>query len=48
MVNPNFKKFRKAQSEHKSVYLGGNQERGRNDAQYNNRTDTDKSPGAEG
>ncbi|MCQ6274835.1 hypothetical protein JMM81_07605 [Bacillus sp. V3B] len=50
MVNENFDKFRKVQSTHKSEYLDGTQERSRNrnDSQYNNRSDTDKSPGATG
>jgi hypothetical protein len=48
MVNQNFEKFRKIQSEHKSEYLSGTQERDRNDSQYNNRENTDKSPGVTG
>ena len=49
MVNPNFKKFKKVQQEHKSVYLGGeNQQHGLNDHDYNNQENTDKSVGATG
>lgn len=48
MVNQNFEKFRKIQSEHKSEYLGGAQKRDRNGSEYNNRENTDKAPGATG
>lgn len=49
MVNENFNKFRKEQQEHQSVYLGGaNQQRGKNDPEYNNQDNTDKSVGATG
>jgi hypothetical protein len=49
MVNENFNKFRKEQQEHQSVYLGGaNQQRGKNDPEYNNQENTDKSVGATG
>lgn len=50
MVNENFDRFRKAQKEHKGVYLGDTQEGkpGLNDAEYNNQSITDKSPGATG
>lgn len=50
MVNENFDRFRKAQKDHKGIYLGGTQEEkpGLNDEQYNNQSITDKSPGATG
>jgi hypothetical protein len=49
MVNENFNKFKKEQQEHQSVYLGGaNQQRGKNDPEYNNQDNTDKSVGATG
>ncbi|MEH7253643.1 MULTISPECIES: hypothetical protein [Bacillaceae] len=49
MVNVNFKKFKKVQQEHKSTYLGGdNQPYGVNDPEYNNQDNTDKSVGATG
>lgn len=49
MVNENFNKFRKEQQEHQSVYLGGaNRQRGKNDPEYNNQENSDKSVGATG
>jgi hypothetical protein len=49
MVNENFNKFRKEQQDHQGVYLGGtNQQRGKNDPEYNNQENTDKSVGATG
>jgi hypothetical protein len=49
MVNENFNKFRREQQEHPSVYLGGaNKQRGKNDPEYNNQDNTDKSVGATG
>jgi hypothetical protein len=49
MVNLNFDKFIKIQDKHEGQYLGGeNQPEGKNDKEYNNRRNSDKSPGAEG
>jgi hypothetical protein len=49
MVNENFNKFRREQQEHQSVYLGGaKKQRGKNDPEYNNQDNTDKSVGATG
>ncbi|WP_161487117.1 hypothetical protein [Neobacillus mesonae] len=48
MINPDFDKFRKVQKKHEPEYLGNdrNQKPGLNDRDYNNQSDTDKSPGA--
>ncbi|NRD76363.1 hypothetical protein HPT25_02530 [Bacillus sp. BRMEA1] len=48
MVNENFYSFKRSQR--KGTYLGSeNRERARvNDEEYNNQSDTDKSPGATG
>ncbi|MCM3691565.1 hypothetical protein [Neobacillus niacini] len=49
MVNENFNKFKKEQEHHQGVYLGGaNQQRGKNDPEYNNQDNTEKSVGATG
>jgi hypothetical protein len=49
MVNENFDKFKTEQQKHEGVYLGGaNQQRGKNDPEYNNQSITDKSVGATG
>ena len=50
MVNENFDKFRKVQQEHQGKYPGSdqNQQPGLNDREYNNQSNTDKSPGATG
>ncbi len=47
MVNYNFEKFRKIQSQHKSEY-GGARSRAGNKNAYNTQENTDKSPGATG
>jgi len=47
LVNYNFEKFRKIQSQHKSEY-GGERGRGSNKDDYNTQENTDKSPGATG
>jgi hypothetical protein len=48
MVNENFDKFKKEQQKHQSVYLGGDDQPGKNDPEYNNQEITDKAPGATG
>jgi hypothetical protein len=48
MVNENFDKFKKEQQKHQSVYLGGDDQPGKNDPVYNNQEITDKAPGATG
>jgi hypothetical protein len=50
VVNENFDKFNKIQQEHQSEYIGspGKQKPGVNDPEYNNQSNTDKSPGATG
>jgi hypothetical protein len=49
MVNENFNKFKKEQQNHQSAYLGGaNQQRSKNNSEYNNQDNTDKSAGASG
>ncbi|MFZ3588458.1 hypothetical protein ACOI1C_04085 [Bacillus sp. DJP31] len=50
MVNQDFEKFNKLQKEHKSSYLGSDKphKQASNDPDYNNNSDTDKSPGATG
>ena len=48
MTNKNTDLFKKIQLAQKSEYIGGPQERGLNDSDYNNGGNTDKSPGAEG
>ena len=49
MVNENFNKFKKEQQNHQSAYLGGaNQQRSKNNSEYNNQDNTDKSVGATG
>jgi hypothetical protein len=50
VVNENFDKFRKVQQEHQGKYPGSdqNQQPGLNDREYNNQSNTDKSPGATG
>ncbi|MEH7119847.1 hypothetical protein V7128_20860 [Neobacillus vireti] len=50
MVNENFDKFRKVQREHQGKYIGSDQngQPGLNDRDYNNQSNTDKSPGATG
>lgn len=51
MVNQDFDKFKEVQESHQAEYIGSdksNQKHGINDAEYNNRTDTDKSVGATG
>ncbi|MFD0049653.1 hypothetical protein ACFVHQ_10030 [Actinomycetes bacterium NPDC127524] len=51
MVNQDFSKFNKIQQKHKSYSGDGtndHQERGMNDESYNNRSETDQAPGAEG
>lgn len=48
LVNENFEKFRKAQRDHKSEYLAGTHNNGRNKSSYNTQENTDKAPGATG
>lgn len=50
MVNQNFKKFSKLQQEHQSDYIGSDRphKQTANDQDYNNNSDTDKSPGLTG
>ncbi|WP_160722334.1 hypothetical protein [Bacillus sp. USDA818B3_A] len=50
MVNENFDKFREVELKHQGKYIGSdkNQQPGLNDREYNNQSNTDKSPGATG
>ncbi|WP_142384077.1 hypothetical protein [Neobacillus cucumis] len=50
VVNENFDKFRKVELKHQGTYIGSdkNQQPGLNDRDYNNQSNTDKSPGATG
>jgi hypothetical protein len=50
VVNENFDQFRKVELKHQGKYLGSdkNQQPGLNDREYNNQSNTDKSPGATG
>ncbi|MBM7651898.1 hypothetical protein [Neobacillus cucumis] len=50
MVNENFDQFRKVELKHQGKYIGSdkNQQPGLNDPEYNNQSNTDKSPGATG
>jgi hypothetical protein len=50
VVNLNHDKFRQVQEQHQSKYLGSDkkQKPGLNDPEYNNQSNTDKSPGATG
>jgi hypothetical protein len=50
MVNENKERFNKVQEKHQGEYLGTdrNQMPGLNDRDYNNQSNTDKSPGATG
>lgn len=50
MVNENFKQFRKSLEKHQGEYIGSDRRQRTeiNDPEYNNRRNTDKSPGAAG
>jgi hypothetical protein len=50
MVNLNFDRFNKIQKQHKSTYIGTEDQyqKGKNDPNYNNQMNTDKHPGATG